>query len=51
MINILPTKIPDIDPHLHPGDAYVQDGTRHGWSNHGAEDAAVALVVIGVPAR
>ena len=34
---------------LHPGDAYVQNGTRHGWSNRGAEDATVALVVIGAP--
>ena len=36
---------------LHPGDAYVQNGTRHGWSNRGAKDSTVALVVIGVPAR
>jgi hypothetical protein len=36
---------------LHPGDAYVQNGTRHGWSNRGAEDSTVALVVIGVRSR
>jgi quercetin dioxygenase-like cupin family protein len=36
---------------LQPGDAFVQNGTRHGWSNRGDEDAAIALVVIGVPAR
>ena len=36
---------------LHTGDAYVQNGTRHGWSNRGTEDSTVALVVIGVPSR
>ena len=32
---------------LHPGDAYVQGGTQHGWHNHGDVDAVVALVVLG----
>jgi hypothetical protein len=32
---------------LHPGDAYVQNGTQHGWHNHGDVDASVALVVLG----
>jgi quercetin dioxygenase-like cupin family protein len=32
---------------LHPGDAYVQNGTQHGWHNHGDVDATVALVVLG----
>ena len=32
---------------LHPGDAYVQNGTQHGWHNHGDLDAVVALVVLG----
>jgi hypothetical protein len=32
---------------LHPGDAYVQSGTQHGWHNHGDVDAVVALVVLG----
>ena len=32
---------------LHPGDAYVQNGTQHGWHNHGDVDAVVALVVLG----
>jgi cupin domain len=32
---------------LRAGDAYVQNGTMHGWRNHGAEDAMIALVVLG----
>ena len=32
---------------LHAGDAYVQHGTVHGWRNHGAVDATIALVVLG----
>jgi hypothetical protein len=32
---------------LHAGDAYVQNGTAHGWRNRGATDAMVALVVLG----
>jgi hypothetical protein len=32
---------------LHAGDAYVQNGTAHGWRNRGATDAVVALVVLG----
>jgi mannose-6-phosphate isomerase-like protein (cupin superfamily) len=33
---------------LNPGDCYVQNGTMHGWLNRGADDAVVALVVLGV---
>jgi hypothetical protein len=32
---------------LHAGEAYVQNGTAHGWHNHGAADATIALVVLG----
>jgi Cupin domain len=32
---------------LRPGDAFVQNGTAHGWHNHGADDATIALVVLG----
>jgi quercetin dioxygenase-like cupin family protein len=32
---------------LKAGDAYVQNGTRHGWANHGDIDATIALVVLG----
>jgi hypothetical protein len=32
---------------LHPGDAYVQTATQHGWHNHGIDVAVVALVVLG----
>jgi quercetin dioxygenase-like cupin family protein len=32
---------------LHPGDAYVQNATLHGWHNHADVDATVALVVLG----
>lgn len=32
---------------LHAGDAFVQNGTAHGWRNRGATDAAIALVVLG----
>jgi quercetin dioxygenase-like cupin family protein len=32
---------------LNPGDAYVQNGTQHGWHNHGDVDASVALIVLG----
>jgi len=32
---------------LHPGDTYVQNGTRHRWSNVGAEPAVLAVALIG----
>lgn len=32
---------------LKAGDAYVQNGTLHGWANDGDIDASIALVVLG----
>jgi mannose-6-phosphate isomerase-like protein (cupin superfamily) len=32
---------------LRVGDTYVQNGTRHRWSNKGNESAVVAVVLIG----
>jgi mannose-6-phosphate isomerase-like protein (cupin superfamily) len=32
---------------LRPGDTYVQNGTRHRWSNSGSVRAVVAVVLIG----
>jgi mannose-6-phosphate isomerase-like protein (cupin superfamily) len=32
---------------LRPGDAVVQNGTRHRWGNRGTEPAVLALVLIG----
>jgi len=32
---------------LHPGDAVVQNGTRHRWGNRGSEPAVVALFITG----
>lgn len=32
---------------LHQGDAFVQTGTSHRWTNTGLEPAALGLVVIG----
>jgi mannose-6-phosphate isomerase-like protein (cupin superfamily) len=32
---------------LRPGDTYVQNGTRHRWSNSGKVPAVVAVVLIG----
>jgi mannose-6-phosphate isomerase-like protein (cupin superfamily) len=32
---------------LRPGDTYVQNGTRHRWSNSGTVPAVVAVVLIG----
>jgi mannose-6-phosphate isomerase-like protein (cupin superfamily) len=32
---------------LAPGDTVVQNGTRHRWSNPGAEPAALAVILIG----
>ncbi|MFF3334030.1 cupin domain-containing protein [Streptomyces sp. NPDC002888] len=38
------------DGHLTPlsaGDIVVQNGTRHGWRNHGTRPATVAFVLVG----
>jgi len=32
---------------LNPGDTYVQNGTRHRWSNTGAVPAVLAIALIG----
>ena len=32
---------------LHPGDTYVQNGTRHRWRNEGSVPAVVAVVLVG----
>jgi mannose-6-phosphate isomerase-like protein (cupin superfamily) len=32
---------------LKAGDAYIQNGTLHGWANNGDIDATIALVVLG----
>ncbi len=32
---------------LNPGDTYIQNGTRHRWSNTGNEPAVLAVVLIG----
>jgi mannose-6-phosphate isomerase-like protein (cupin superfamily) len=32
---------------LHPGDSYIQNGTRHRWSNAGDVPAVIALSLIG----
>jgi mannose-6-phosphate isomerase-like protein (cupin superfamily) len=34
---------------LGPGDTVVQNGTRHRWSNPGAEPATMAVVLVGAP--
>jgi hypothetical protein len=36
---------------LGPGDVYVQNGTRHRWSNKGDVPAVVAVVLIGAHHR
>jgi hypothetical protein len=33
---------------LNTGDGYIQNGTRHRWSNPGTEDARLAVVIIGL---
>ncbi len=33
--------------HLKAGDTFVQNGTRHRWSNRGDETALIAVVLIG----
>lgn len=35
------------EQHLRRGDAFVQNGTRHAWRNHGAEPAVVVLFIAG----
>jgi mannose-6-phosphate isomerase-like protein (cupin superfamily) len=32
---------------LHPGDSYIQNGTRHRWTNEGDVPAVVAVALIG----
>jgi quercetin dioxygenase-like cupin family protein len=32
---------------LRPGDTYVQNGTRHRWSNKGDMPAVLAVTLIG----
>jgi mannose-6-phosphate isomerase-like protein (cupin superfamily) len=32
---------------LHPGDTYIQNGTRHRWSNSGDEPAVIAIAIVG----
>ena len=32
---------------LRPGDTYIQNGTRHRWSNTGADPAVLAIALIG----
>ncbi len=32
---------------LHVGDTYIQNGTRHRWSNSGSEPAVLAVALIG----
>lgn len=36
---------------LSPGDTYVQNGTRHRWSNPGTVPAVVAVVLVGAHHR
>jgi quercetin dioxygenase-like cupin family protein len=32
---------------LNPGDTYIQNGTRHRWSNRGDVPAVLAVALIG----
>jgi quercetin dioxygenase-like cupin family protein len=32
---------------LHAGDAFVQNGTHHGWRNPGPDLATLAVVLLG----
>ena len=32
---------------LNPGDTYVQNGTRHRWSNRGDAPAVIAVTLLG----
>lgn len=32
---------------LHPGDCYIQNGTRHRWSNTGDVPAVLAIAIVG----
>jgi mannose-6-phosphate isomerase-like protein (cupin superfamily) len=36
---------------LRPGDAYIQNGTRHRWSNKGDVPAVIAITLIGAHHR
>jgi mannose-6-phosphate isomerase-like protein (cupin superfamily) len=36
---------------LRPGDTYVQNGTRHRWSNTGTVPAVIAVVLVGANRR
>jgi mannose-6-phosphate isomerase-like protein (cupin superfamily) len=36
---------------LGPGDSYIQNGTRHRWSNSGEDPAVVAITLIGAHRR
>jgi quercetin dioxygenase-like cupin family protein len=36
---------------LHRGDTYIQNGTRHRWSNIGDEPAVLAVALIGADHR
>ena len=36
---------------LRSGEAFVQNGTAHGWHNRGTEDGLIALVVLGATRR
>jgi mannose-6-phosphate isomerase-like protein (cupin superfamily) len=36
---------------LHPGDTYIQNGTRHRWSNPGDVPAILAVTLIGANHR
>lgn len=36
---------------LRPGDAYIQNGTRHRWSNWGDVPAVIAVTLIGANRR
>jgi hypothetical protein len=35
------------EQHLRTGDAFVQNGNRHAWRNHGSEPAVLALFIAG----
>jgi len=32
---------------LNPGDTYIQNGTRHRWSNTGDVPAVLAIAIVG----
>ncbi len=41
----------DVTRTLGPGDSYIQNGTRHRWSNSGDVPAVVAITLIGAHRR